>query len=176
MNFSEAIIILTSNLGAGNGVARKQRPIGFQNEGAEETDRDAGETSNKDAERTQYEARILGAVNAALRPEILNRIDKKIVFQPLGREAVRSIIVKIEGKLNQRLAGQGIRISLQDSAYDFLMKKGYSAAFGAREMQRAFETYITEPLSKQILEGAIRHGDRVVVDASGDRLTMEAER
>ena len=170
INFTETIIILTSNLGTGKAVRHRQRHIGF---GQERGGGGDAETQKAEQDRSEYEAGVFAAVSSALRPELLNRIDQKIVFYPLGRDAVRTIIDKIEARVNERLAGRGIGIALEEGVRDFLMEKGYSEAYGAREMVRAFETHITKPLSQQILEGSIKRGDKVVIGCENGRLTMD---
>ena len=173
INFTETIIILTSNLGTGKAVRHRQRHIGFGQEAGGGGD---AETQKAEQDRSEYEAGVFAAVSSALRPELLNRIDQKIVFYPLGRDAVRTIIDKIGARVNERLAGRGIGIVLEEGARDFLMEKGYSEAYGAREMVRAFETHITKPLSQQILEGSIKRGDKVVIGCVNGRLTMDLMR
>lgn len=184
VNFSEAVIILTSNLGSS--VISLKRPIGvdIEKKRAEATEtispkRPMGvsldEEKIEDAHEKWegYKEQIYQAVNRTFRPEFLNRIQKKVIFYPLGRETVERIIEKILKDLNQRLTSKSIQMVLSDSAVGLLMDKGYNEAYGAREIQRIFEQYIAEPLSQMILKGEVNAGQIVRASASGDGLQFE---
>lgn len=184
VNFSEAVIILTSNLGSS--VISLKRPIGvdIEKKRAEATEtispkRPMGvsldEEKIEDAHEKWegYKEQIYQAVNKTFRPEFLNRIQKKVIFYPLGRETVERIIEKIVKDLNQRLTSKSIQMVLSDSAVGLLMDKGYNEAYGAREIQRIFEQYIAEPLSQMILKGEVNAGQIVRASASGDGIQFE---
>lgn len=172
VNFSEGIIILTSNLGSS--LNSLKRPIGVNIEekilGSSETltqVRPANEKIMNAHEKWRgYEEQIHQELNRAFRPEFLNRIQKKIIFYPLERETVRHIIVdKILKGLNKRLSSKNINVVLSENAVEFFLDKGYNVAYGAREMQRTFDHYLSEPLSQMILKGEIRAGQAVKVSA-----------
>lgn len=120
-----------------------------------------------------YEEQLHQAINRSLRPELLNRIQKKIIFYPLSRETIERIIEKILKGLNQRLSSKDIQVVLSDRAVGFLMDKGYNETYGAREMQRTFEQYISEPLSQMILKGDVRSGQVVKASASSEGIQFE---
>jgi ATP-dependent Clp protease ATP-binding subunit ClpC len=174
VNFSEAVIILTSNVGTS--LAKAEKRIGFENlktdkgEGMNEEKRMIDEREEK---WSSYTEQILQAINTTFRPEFLNRIQKKIIFYPLSRETVKLIINKIAEELNQLLSSKGIEIVLSDSAIDFLMEKGYNENFGAREMKRTFEQHISEPLSQMLLKGKVKSGQVVKASAPGDAIRFE---
>lgn len=162
VNFSEAVIILTSNLGSQSALkARRQIGVAIEEEGI------------SDEARRNYEKQIQEAIAKAFRPELLNRIQKKIIFYPLSRETVRQIVQKFLRELNQRLTSQKIEIVLDDSAVELLMDKGYNKTYGAREMKRAIEQYISEPLSQLILRGEVRSGQVVNVTATSEGLKFK---
>jgi len=185
VNFSEAVIILTSNIGSS--LAAVQRRIGINIYENVKTDKAETITPKKtigfspEKENIEepsekwksYTEQILQAINTTFRPEFLNRIQKKIIFYPLSRETVKLIINKIAKELNQLLSSKGIEIVLSNSAIDFLMKKGYNEAYGAREMKRTFEQYISEPLSQMILKGEVKSGQVVKASAPGDAIQFE---
>jgi ATP-dependent Clp protease ATP-binding subunit ClpA len=182
VNFSEAVIILTSNIGSD--LATIKRRIGYENVKADKAEtitpkKTIGFSPEKEnieepgKKWKSYTEQILQAINTTFRPEFLNRIQKKIIFYPLSRETVKLIINKIAKELNQLLSSKGIEIVLSDSAIDFLMKEGYNEAYGAREMKRTFEQYISEPLSQMILKGEIKSGQAVKASASGDAIQFE---
>jgi len=181
INFRESIIILTSNLGSSI-VGKDKRPIGIKLEedkakgkprrsiGISFDDhktqlQEAGDIY-KDEKWQEYEKNILETVTKTLRPELLNRIQKKIIFYPLGEEIVKRIIQKILAGINHRLSSRGITVRLKDGVEEFLMLEGYSERDGARQMERVMEQYIVQPLSKEILEGRIRPGEAIEVDVS----------
>jgi ATP-dependent Clp protease ATP-binding subunit ClpC len=162
-SFSETVIILTSNLG--NRIEGAARPIGLQLAGAAAK---AG-----DAEQETYRRRIMDAVKGALRPELLNRIQRTVFFFPLSQESLRQIIDKILGGLRQRLRGRRVNVELSEAAYDLLMQEGSHPQFGAREMERAIDRLLVQPLGKALLEGRFAEGTTVRVDAGDGELVLE---
>ncbi|RLG52442.1 MAG: ATP-dependent Clp protease ATP-binding subunit ClpC [Thermoproteota archaeon] len=181
VNFSEAIIIMTSNLGSSLRTIR--RPIGVdvekEVETKEKSKRHIGVEIEEQAEDVSkkwraYEEQIYQAISKAFRPEFLNRIHKKIIFYPLERETVRKILVeKILKRFNQCLKSKGIELVLSDSAVEFLIDKGYDVTYGAREMQRTFESYVSEPLSQMILRGEVKPGQVVTASATSEGIIFE---
>ncbi|MFZ5993476.1 MAG: ATP-dependent Clp protease ATP-binding subunit [Thermodesulfobacteriota bacterium] len=187
INFRESIIILTSNLGSSI-VGKSSRPIGIKLE----EDKAEGKPRRSigisfDDQKTRlpedtdiyedekwkdYEKNILETVARTLRPELLNRIQKKIIFYPLGEEIVKKIIQKILAGINHRLSSRGITVRLADGVEEFLMLEGYSERDGARQMERVMENYIVQPLSKEILEGRIKSGEIIEVDVSDSGVSL----
>ena len=157
-SFRETVIILTSNLGSAAPAGKK---MGF---GAAPADEDAAQAMH---------ARIADAIKRHLRPELLNRISRTVVFNPLSKENVREIAEKFIARLNARLGEQGLRLTLDESAYALLMNEGYSPEFGARPMERAIEEIIAQPLAKVILEGRGAQGGEMLAKASGTKVTFE---
>ncbi len=114
VSFREAIIIMTSNLGVSI-----PRGIGF----------DTGDTG---ADMAALRERTLEEVRKVLRPELRNRIQRTVVFDPLTRPVIREIIDKIVGNVMARIAHRGITMTLDDSAYELLMQEGFDESYGAR--------------------------------------------
>jgi ATP-dependent Clp protease ATP-binding subunit ClpC len=195
-SFTESIIILTSNLGVQTtrAAAARMRPMGVALEdalpqqevapGAEEDSIGNAVTAPLDRMKEpgqkvealppaqeEYEQRFRAAVAKTLRPELLNRIQKQIVFYPLTREVIDQIIDKIVSRLNAGLAEQMISVELTPGARELLMTHGYDERFGARAMERAIHDLIEEPLGRLILEGKVRRGQhlRVLREAGGLR-------
>ncbi len=158
-SFRETVIILTSNLGSNATPAGKK--LGF---GATPADEDAAQALH---------ARIADAIKRHLRPELLNRISRTVVFNPLSKENVREIAEKFVARLNARLGEQGIKLSVDESVYALLLREGYSPEFGARPMERAVEALIAQPLAKVILEGRIGQGGEVMARATGAKIGFE---
>lgn len=178
VNFSESVVILTSNLGSSLSQNRGERkPIGIDIDEAysDEKETVSGLNIEEDSKKwKEYEAQIQKAIGSAFKPEFMNRIQKRITFYPLAIETVKQIISeKILVALNERLITKGIRVVLSDEALSFLMGKGYNEAFGAREMQRVFDQYVSEPLSQMILRGEIKSGQEVKISVSLDGLRFE---
>jgi ATP-dependent Clp protease ATP-binding subunit ClpC len=203
-SFAEAVVILTSNLGSPPAKAGAGHPMGVAVEGSglhEETvmdDRGIGvspfghgavtvpyppaATQPRLADETSpalgeaYEQRFREAVARALRPELLNRIQHMVFFYPLDEAAVRRIIDKILDGVRGRLRERDITLELAESAYGLLMKKGFDPDFGAREMERAVERLLVQPLGRALLEGRFLGGATVRVHARGEALALEDAR
>ncbi len=156
-SFREAVILLTSNLGA-DADAAAPRVMGFQRAPADGAD--------------PAEQAMLAAVERAFRPELRNRIQKVLLFRELGPEAVRGIVDKVLSRTNQSLAPRGIVLDLSAEARDLLATRGYSREFGARALERTFATLVEEPLGRLILEGRVRPGHRVAIGVAGGELSF----
>ena len=144
VDFKNAVIIMTSNIGASylqaEGVAS---PEAF-------------------AEATEH---VMEALRQHFRPEFLNRVDDVIVFSPLGEEQLTRIIELRLDDLRRLLADRKITIELTQQAKELLFIEGYDRAYGARPLKRAIQRLIQDPLALKILEGDVKHGDHVVADA-----------
>ena len=144
VDFKNAVIIMTSNIGASY----------LQAEGVS--------SPEAFAEATQH---VMEALRQHFRPEFLNRVDDMIVFKPLGEEQLTRIIELRLDDLRELLADRKITIELTPPAKELLFLEGYDRAYGARPLKRAIQRLIQDPLALKILEGEVLHGDHVVVDA-----------
>jgi len=156
-SFTEAIIIMTSNLGSSHGGERG--PVGFQ---------PAAPAEKASAEARQ--ARIMEAVRAALPPEFLNRIQRVVFFQPLRPEAVRQVIDKVLAKVRAQLSARTISLELDATAYEVLMAEGFDQVYGARAMERTIDRLLVAPLSRLLLQGQLKDSARVYVGGEGGSL------
>ena len=118
---------------------------------------------------------VVNALHGHFRPEFLNRVDDIIVFKPLGKEQLVKIIELRLEDLRRLLADRKISIELTDAAKELLFTEGYDPNFGARPLKRAIQKLIQDPLALQILDGAILHGDHVIVDADKKAGKMKFE-
>jgi ATP-dependent Clp protease ATP-binding subunit ClpC len=157
VDFRRTVIVLTSNLGA---PLAQSLSIGFE----------------PDTTRTFTSSGIERAVRASFRPEFLNRLDRTVVFRPFERSAMRALLDK---ELTDALARRGLRsrpwaVELDDSAYAFLIEKGFSPELGARPLKRAVERYLLAPLAAAIVEQAVPDGDQFlfVTAAGGERIEV----
>jgi ATP-dependent Clp protease ATP-binding subunit ClpA len=175
VDFSRALIIMTSNLGASEMNSILRPNLGFA---AAECERRmaAGEVD------AGLSGKVTNAgVEAARRkftPEFINRIDKTIVFHPLGEPELKQIL-NLELNLVQERVFQGATampfvFSLGDEAKAFLLREGTDLKYGARHLKRAVERHLVHAMSNLIASGQVRGGDwlRVDLDTSGDQLTF----
>ena len=144
VDFKNAVIIMTSNIGASY----------LQAEGLA--------SPEAFAEATEH---VMEALRQHFRPEFLNRVDDVIVFSPLGEEQLTRIIELRLDDLRRLLADRKITIELTPAAKELLFIEGYDRAYGARPLKRAIQRLTQDPLALKILEGEVKHGDHVVADA-----------
>jgi ATP-dependent Clp protease ATP-binding subunit ClpB len=151
VDFKNTVLIMTSNLGASQlATAWAEGEEGF-------------------AEASE---RVMGVLREHFRPEFLNRIDDVVVFHPLGEEQLTHIIDLRLADLTKLLADRKISIELTPAARKAIFKAGYDRAYGARPLKRAIQRMVQDPLAVKILDGSVRHGDHVVVDATKAGLTF----
>ena len=161
IDFRNTIIILTSNVGAQ--MIKKQTSLGF------------GVRTEPSDDYDSMRAKILEESKTAFKPELLNRLDDLIVFHTLKKEDIIKIVDLETRKLLERLKSKNINLTLDDSAKDFLVEKGYDSAYGARPMRRAVERYIEDPMAEEILKQTFKPDDRVIGKKDVDKLMFVVE-
>ncbi len=134
MNFTNTIVIFTSNLGTER----------IQKARAEEMD--------------LVREEIFALLRQHFRPELLNRIDEIVIFHALGRSEIRRIVDLQLEALQKLLDARGVRLVLSDAAKDALGRMGYDPEFGARPLKRTIQREVQNPLAKKLLAGEIRAG------------------
>jgi ATP-dependent Clp protease ATP-binding subunit ClpC len=102
------------------------------------------------------------------RPEFLNRVDDTIVFRPLTRENLQTIVDYELAKVFKRLVEHGLKLELTSHAKEFLIDKGYNPEFGARPLRRAIEHYIEDPLSEAMLQGKFKDKNLIRIDVQDE--------
>jgi ATP-dependent Clp protease ATP-binding subunit ClpB len=107
--------------------------------------------------------RLMVALRGHFRPELLNRIDEILIFEPLSREALREIVKLEVAKVERRLATKEISLQADPAALDLLAREGYDAVFGARPLRRLIERRVQNPLAAGLLSGAFHPGDTIHV-------------
>ena len=147
VDFRNTLIIMTSNLGSEYLVNQPE-----------------GEDS--DAVREQ----VMNVVRAHFRPEFLNRVDEIILFHRLKREHMGKIVDIQMQRLAKLLADRKITLVLDDAAKEWLGKKGYDPAYGARPLKRVIQKYVQDPLAEMMLAGKIHDGETVAITAGKDGL------
>ena len=153
VDFRNTILIMTSNIGAD--MIKGGAGFGFQKRDSEKDFENIKSLLNKEIERY-------------FRPEFINRLDDTIVFRPLTKEDLVTIVEYETQKLVSRMAEQGWKLELDQDAKDFLIDKGYNPDYGARPLRRAISTYMEDPLSEALLGGAFEGNNRVVVTKKAD--------
>ena len=128
---------------------------------------------NEEAVQERYHRRIMEAVRGALRPELLNRIQHLVCFEPLSAAVVRQIIDKILDSLRARLRERRINIELTEAAYALLMQVGFDPQYGAREMEHAVDRLLVQPLGKALRADRFAEGRTVRVDARNGEIVLE---
>ena len=151
IDFRNAIIIMTSNIGA-----RKLKDFG-QGVGF-------GTSAMKAQEDTHQKSVIEGALKKAFAPEFLNRIDDVVVFNPLEREDIHKIIDIELRKLYARIKDIGYDLQLSDKAKDYIANKGFDKQYGARPLKRAIQKYIEDALAEEIVNSKLQEGDTINMD------------
>ncbi len=147
IDFKNTVVIMTSNLGSGFLAERGDRGI------------DEG-----------IRRQVMEALRAHFRPEFINRLDEIIIFHPLNRGQMKTIIDIQVKNLLKRLEERKVFVTLTEPAKDWLVREGYDPAYGARPLKRAIQRFILDPLAMRVLEGEFREGDRVQVDAGANGL------
>ncbi|GAB3985643.1 ATP-dependent Clp protease ATP-binding subunit [Actinoallomurus acanthiterrae] len=161
VSFTDAVVILTSNLGAMPAAAH--RAIGFGAAGAEDP---APATGDDPTER------VMAALRTTLRPELLGRIGRVVVFKPLPPAAVRRIVDTLVDRVQERLADRAITLVLTGEAYEFLLRHADTARSGARALEQTVERLLVQPLGRALLAGRLTDDTTVRVGAAGDALTF----
>ena len=149
VDFRNAMIIMTSNIGS--------EILVNQSEG-EETD--------------AVREPVMELVRAHFRPEFLNRLDEIILFHRLRREQMAGIVDIQIARLQKLLDDRKVTLELDDAAREWLSKKGYDPAYGARPLKRVIQKSVQDPLAELTLEGAIKDGDVLKVSANADGLVI----
>jgi ATP-dependent Clp protease ATP-binding subunit ClpB len=122
----------------------------------------------EDVEAPEVKAQIDGALRAAFKPEFLNRIDDIIVFHKLGQKELR-VVVEIQlQRLQKLVAERGYKLELTPAALDFLVTRGYDAAYGARPLKRAIQKWVQDPLASRIIAGDFKAGDHICAQPKAD--------
>ena len=113
----------------------------------------------------EAEEAVMKDLRAHFRPEFLNRLDEIILFKPLTRENITSIVDLMIGGINARLAGQELKIRLTEAAKAYIVENGYDPVYGARPLNRYLKKHVETLAARMILGSEVRAGDTVVIDA-----------
>ncbi|MEZ4370930.1 MAG: AAA family ATPase [Polyangiaceae bacterium] len=153
VDFTNTVILVTSNLGASAVAAGPKRRVGFG-------------TARNDTEAVDAkEQAVIGAARAALAPELFNRFDEVLAFRALEREDVREIARRLLMQLGTHLLTErGLKLEMEEEALEVLLDNGgFDPTLGARPMRRSIARLIEAPLAELLLEGALSEGDTLML-------------
>lgn len=157
VDFSNTLIIMTSNLGAT--ALRDDKTVGF---GALDLSRS----------QEHVEKRIFEELKKAYRPEFINRIDEKVVFHSLSEQDMQEVVKVMVAPLLAVMAEKGIQLKLQPSALKQLATEGYDPEMGARPLRRLLQTKLEDPLAEMLLKGELEAGSSLKVGVKSGKLTF----
>ena len=164
VDFSNTLIIATSNLASDVIAGQKRAVLGF--------------TSNESDAEASVQSGVMNVLRQHFRPEFLNRIDDIILFRSLGREEVRQIVTLMLDQVQRMAHSQDVVLEFDDSVVDHLAEVGYRPEFGARELRRQIRQLIENPLAKEMLGGEVAEGAKVRCryDADARKLAFDVTR
>ena len=154
VDFRNTIIIMTSNVGSD--LIRRESAIGFSTINDEDQ-----------SEKQRYEKmkdKVLQEMKRVFRPEFLNRVDTTLVFHPLSRAHIRSIVDMMLNEVDSRIQEKQVELEVTEAARDWLGEKGYDPVFGARPLRRVIQERLEDSLSEALLRGDFEAGDTIRVD------------
>ena len=162
VNFEKCLIFFTSNLGAREMLKELNPELGF--------------LTNKFKSRTELSNRLeniaLGAVRKRFSPEFVNRIDAVVTYQPLDKDSLETIldhnVRELQDHVNSRLGEQCFAIDVSPAARTFLLERGISEEYGARELKRTIHRELTQPLATMVARGEISPGAHCTVTVNGE--------
>ena len=155
VDFKNTIIILTSNIGSQ-----------YLLDGIDE---------NGDI-RPEAKAEVMNDLRAHFRPEFLNRLDETILFKPLTKNNIGSIIDLLVADINKRLADKELVVALSDTAKQFIVDNGYDPVYGARPLKRYLQKNVETLAARLILSDGVHTGDTIRIDVVDGKLNASAER
>jgi ATP-dependent Clp protease ATP-binding subunit ClpC len=167
IDFKNCIIIMTSNIGAKR-LTERAAPIGFNLPVKEK------EQAEHDYERIRDE--VLAELKETFRPELLNRIDKVIVFRPLSHENIKDIVKLHIGFLQERINSKNLTLELTPGGLDALAKVSYDPQYGARPVRRKIQELIEDNLTQRYLEGEFMDGDTIKIANEGEAVVLKKSR
>ena len=150
VDFTNTVLILTSNIGSQSIL----------------------ELAGDPGQHAAMEERVNQALQAQFRPEFLNRLDDRIIFQSLDQSELRQIVTLQVARLKTRLLQRKLDLNLSESAADWLAEIGRDPVYGARPLKRAIQRELETPIAKAILAGQAPEGSTIRVDVDGERLLV----
>jgi ATP-dependent Clp protease ATP-binding subunit ClpC len=163
VNFRNAMIIMTSNVGADTIKHGPNLGFAFQRDDSVEA-----EAKYKEMHKT-----LTDQLKRSFRPEFLNRVDSIVVFRQLQKDDIRQIVDIILTEVNERLEERELVLQTTDAARDWLGEHGYDPEFGARPLRRLIQTEVEDLLSDAVLAGRFKEGRTVIVDVAEEKIVLK---
>lgn len=166
IDFTNTIVIMTSNIGADK--LQKEANLGFNADDRKDfKDLNKLHEVNKD--------KVLEQLKKMMRPELLNRIDKTIVFRALTKPDILKILDLQVDELKQRLAKEGVSVKLKTSAKSYILNKGYDALNGVRPLRRTLQDTLEDRIATELISGGYDKGSIIEVSAKQKKLVYSVE-
>ena len=159
VDFKNTVIIMTSNIGAKTITDAKK--LGF-----------TPEEDSFDKNQEKIRENVMDELKRSFRPEFLNRIDDIIVFRQLDRDDIKKIASRLCSGVVKSLKELGITLTVEDSAIDVLVEKGFDVTYGARPLKRAIQSLIEDKMAEKMLEKTFSEGDEVVARGEDGKIVF----
>ena len=159
VSFKNAIIVMTSNVGAAN-ITHQTKSLGFKAASEKETD---------------VKGVVLEELKRTFRPEFINRVDDIIVFSKLSEEDIRAIAVNMMAGLAKKLEELGVTFTWDDDAVALVAKAGFDPIYGARPLRRTIRAKLEDPLSEKLLDGSVAAGKSVTATVENDEIAFRIQ-
>jgi ATP-dependent Clp protease ATP-binding subunit ClpC len=169
VNFANTVIIMTSNIGMRELTVQAAK-IGF----ADKEEKDE-EKSNLEKQYEQIKERVTESLKHELRPELLNRIDKILVFQPLGFDQLKKISAIQISDLAARMAKQNIELKAGPTVAKFIAERSFDKAQGARFIRKNIQDLISDPLAEMVISQDLKQGATVKVEVRKNNLHLDIQ-
>jgi ATP-dependent Clp protease ATP-binding subunit ClpC len=163
VDFRNAIIIMTSNVGAETIKRGPNLGFAFQRDDAVE----------EEEEYTEMRKVLTDQLKRTFRPEFINRVDSIIVFRQLTQDDIREIVDIVMGEVNERLVDYELTLKVSAEAKDWLVENGYDREFGARPLRRLVQSAVEDKLSDAVLAGEFAAGDTIIINAVDGKIALE---
>jgi ATP-dependent Clp protease ATP-binding subunit ClpB len=155
VSFSNCLILMTSNLGAGALIDARL------------ANASSGNVLGNDVKEA-----VMRDVRQFFKPEFLNRLDDTIIFEPLSLQTLEAIVLKEVAKIQGRLSSQNLTLDLSDNAIEWLARRGYDPVYGARPLQRVLRQYVENPLATAILKQNLAPESVIHMDVNDDESAL----
>jgi len=154
VDFRNTVVIMTSNIGSQH----------------------IQEMMTEWADESQIQKAVMDELRAFFKPEFLNRVDEIIIFHPLNRELIKKIVDIQINRMKKYLRHRHIDIELTEKAKEYLAEIGFDPIYGARPLKRAIQREVLNPLARKLLEGSVRSGETVIVDAGAEGMVFTTKK
>ncbi|MCX6745189.1 MAG: ATP-dependent chaperone ClpB [Candidatus Parcubacteria bacterium] len=161
VNFKNALIIMTSNLG---NQLLKEVSLGFEDKSVKKESK---------VDENKMKESVFEALKSHFKPEFLNRLDEIIIFHPLAKKEIEKIIELQLEIVKIRLANKKIKLEFTEALKKYLAEKGFDPQFGARPLKRVIQNQILDDLALQIIENKITEGEKVKVDVLDNKVIFK---